>query len=52
MDGEYKSECEECDNITVVLNVDSFDQPCFCSICEENLTPNLCLMNEKLIVFL
>jgi hypothetical protein len=33
MDGEYKSECEECDNITVVLNVDSFDQPCFCSIC-------------------
>ena len=32
MENEYRIECEECDNITIVL-VESDDAPEFCAIC-------------------
>tara|TARA_B100001173_G_C15621919_1_gene393346 strand:- start:303 stop:443 length:141 start_codon:yes stop_codon:yes gene_type:complete len=32
MGGEYKVECEECDEVTIVL-VDTHEIPCFCSMC-------------------
>ncbi len=32
MGGEYKCECEECDEVTIVL-VDNHEIPCFCPMC-------------------